>query len=158
MSRVAAGGIMRNDHLALLSVLGVPDRPGVAGRIFEALGQAGISAQFIAQCSDEQGQGVLVYCVERAEQQQARQVTEEVCGQLGAGRVLVRPEVAYIAVYGPDFRERPGIAGPVFAALAREGISILAISTSISTVSCIVELARAADAERALHATFALHK
>lgn len=156
MGRVTIGGIMRNDHLALVSVLGLPDRPGVAGRIFEALGQVGTSAQLIAQCSDEQGQGQLIFCVERAQLQQARQVTEEACCHLGAGRVLVRPEVAYVAVHGPDFRERPGIAGLMFGALGREGIDILAISTSISTVSCIVELARAADAERVLRATFIL--
>lgn len=156
MSGVAISGIMRNDRLALLSVLGVPDRPGVAGRIFEALGQAGISAQFAVQCIDHQGQDHVVFCVDRAEAEKARQVAEASCGCLGAGRVVVRPAVASIAIYGPDFRDRPGIAGLMFAALAREGINILAISTSISTVSCVVDLARADDAERALRASFIL--
>ena len=70
--------------------------------------------------------------------------------------MLVYPQVARIAIFGPDFRERPGIAGIMFSALAAEGINILAISTSISTVSCIVDLDRAQDAERVLRSTFIL--
>ncbi len=156
MAPLAISGIMRNDHLALLSVLGVPDRPGVAGRIFDALGHAGISAQFVVQCIDHKGRDHVVFSVLRAMADQARRVVEESCADLGAGQVLVRPEVAYLAIYGPDFRERPGIAGLMFGALASAGVNILAISTSISTVSCIVDLDRADDAERVLRTTFVL--
>lgn len=156
MSRVAIGGILRNDRLALLSVLGVPDRPGVAARIFEALGREGISAHFAVQCIDHQGQDHVVFCVLREMLEQAKRIAHENCGSLGGCQVSVYPQVASIAIYGPDFRERPGIAGPMFSALAAEGINILAISTSISTISCIVDLERADEAERILRSTFVL--
>jgi aspartate kinase len=52
--------------------------------------------------------------------------------------VIANPEVAIVSIFGPDFRERPGIAGTMFDALAGQGINILAISTSISTVSCVI--------------------
>jgi aspartate kinase len=156
MAPVTIGGIIRNDHLALLSVLGVPDRPGVAARIFAALGREGISAQFAVQCIDQQGQDHVVFCVLREALERATQVARESCECLGAGYVSVRPEVAGIAIFGPDFRERPGIAGPMFAALAAQGINLLAISTSISTISCIIDLSHADEAERILRDTFVL--
>ncbi|MDI7274637.1 MAG: ACT domain-containing protein [Anaerolineae bacterium] len=156
MAGIAIGGILRHDSLALLSVLGVPDRPGVAARIFGALGREGISAHFVVQCIDHQGQDHVVFCVEREECERALDVARACCQGLGTGSALVRPEVASIAIFGPDFRQRPGIAGAMFSALAAEGINILAISTSISTVSCIIDAGRAADAERVLRAAFVL--
>jgi len=156
VSPVAIGGILRNDRLALLSVLAVPDRPGVAARIFEALGQEGISAYFAIQCIDHEGRDHVAFCVLRETLEQASRVAHESCGRLGGCKVTIHPQVASIAIYGPDFRERPGIAAPMFAALAAAGINILAISTSISTISCIVDLERANDAERILRSTFVL--
>lgn len=156
MARITIGGIMCNDRLALLSVLGVPDRPGVAARIFDSLGQEGISAHFVVQCIDHQGQDHVVFCVLREELDRAMQVARVGCESLGAGRVLARPNVASIAIFGPDFRQRPGIAGTMFSALAGEDINIFAISTSISTVSCIIDLDRLDDAQRILRSTFAL--
>ena len=156
MVPLAIGGIMRNDRLSLLGVLGVPDRPGVAGCIFETLGLAGINTQFVVQCIDQEGRDHVVFCVQRAELDRARQIVQESCSGLCAGHLVVRPEVAYLAIYGPDFRDRPGIAGVMFGALARAGVNILAISTSISTVSCIVDLDRADDADRVLRSTFVL--
>lgn len=156
MARITIGGILRNDRLALLSVLGVPDRPGVAARIFENLGYERISAHFVAQCIDHQGQDHLVFCVLREELDRAMRATQAACDCLGAGMVTARPHVASIAIHGPDFRQRPGIAGAMFSALASQSINILAISTSISTVSCIIDLDRLDDAERILRSTFAL--
>lgn len=156
MARIVVGGIMRNDRLALLSVLGVPDRPGVAARIFAALGHERISAHFVVQCIDHEGQDHVVFCVLREELERAAQVARAGGECLGAGRVLVRPQVASIAVYGPDFRQRPGIAGAMFSALAEAGVNILAISTSISTVSCIVDLDQANRAEQVLRETFVM--
>jgi aspartate kinase len=154
LAGIVVGGIMRNDRLALLSVLGVPDRPGVAARIFAALGQEKISAHFVVQCIDHEGQDHVVFCVLREELERAAEVARTSCECLGAGRLLLRPEVASVALYGPDFRQRPGIAGAMFSALAAAEVNILAISTSISTVSCIVDLDQADRAEQVLRETF----
>jgi aspartate kinase len=156
VASILIGGIMRNDHLALLSVLHAPDRLDVAAHIFEALGREAISAQFAVQCLDRQHQGYLAFCVLRELFERAAQIARQSCAELGGGEVTVHPQVASMAIYGPDFRERSGIAGPMFSALAARGIGILAISTSISTISCIIDLDRADDAEHALRETFIL--
>jgi aspartate kinase len=73
---------------------------------------------------------------------------------VGAQAIVSQPEVALISVFGPDFRERPAVAAGVFEALANVGINILAISTSISTVSCLIDKKRVEDAMLALREYF----
>jgi aspartokinase len=73
-----------------------------------------------------------------------------------SGQVNSHPEAAIVSIFGPDFRERPGIAGTMFDALAAEEINILAISTSISTVSCVIESAALEAALNSLRKTFDL--
>jgi aspartokinase len=70
--------------------------------------------------------------------------------------VISQPEAAIVSIFGPDFRERPGIAGAMFKALADNGINILAISTSISTVSCVIASDDLENGLNALRATFDL--
>ena len=70
--------------------------------------------------------------------------------------MIVQPEVAIVSIFGPDFRERPGIAGTMFHALAERGVNILAVSTSISTVSCVIESDPLESALVALRETFDL--
>ena len=71
MAPILIGGIVRNDHLALLSLLYALNRPGAAAALFEALGREGISAQFIVQCVGHQGQSQLVFCVLRESMERA---------------------------------------------------------------------------------------
>jgi len=77
-------------------------------------------------------------CVDRDDLASALDAIDHVAPGLEAGRVIPHPEAAIVSIFGPDFRERPGIAGTMFEALARAGINIMAISTSISTVSCVI--------------------
>ncbi|MGD2040051.1 MAG: ACT domain-containing protein [Anaerolineae bacterium] len=138
MAKIRIGGIMQNAHLALLNVTAVPDRPGIASAILGGLGQKGINVQFIVQCIDQSQRDQVALCVDRDDLGEAESVVSEVAPELEAGRVIVNPEVAIVSIFGPDFRERPGIAGTMFEALAKDGINIRAISTSISTVSCVI--------------------
>jgi aspartate kinase len=138
MAKIRIGGIMQNAHLALLNVTAVPDRPGIASAILGGLGQKGINVQFIVQCIDQSQRDQVALCVDRDDLEEAEGVVSEVAPELEAGRVIVNPEVAIVSIFGPDFRERPGIAGTMFEALAKDGINIMAISTSISTVSCVI--------------------
>jgi aspartate kinase len=138
MAKIRIGGIMQNAHLALLNVTAVPDRPGIASAILGGLGQKGINVQFIVQCIDQNHRDQVALCVDRDDLGEAENVVSGVAPELDAGRVIVNPEVAIVSIFGPDFRERPGIAGTMFEALAASGINIMAISTSISTVSCVI--------------------
>lgn len=138
MAKIRIGGIMQNAHLALLNVTAVPDRPGIAAAILGQLGARNINVQFIVQCIDEKQRDQVALCVDRDDLPIAREVVSEVAPGIEAGKVIPHPEVAIVSIFGPDFRERPGIAGTMFEALANAGINIMAISTSISTVSCVI--------------------
>ncbi len=148
--RIKVGGVIQNDQIASISVLAVKDRPGIAAAVLEALGQHGLNVQFVVQVIDHQDHDQMVLCVDRADLPNCLAAIEALRPDLQPAAVVSRPEVASIAIFGPDFRERPGIAARMFRSLAERHINILAISTSISTVNCIIELARLKDAYAAI--------
>jgi aspartate kinase len=156
MNRTKIGGIIQNAHLSALCILGIADRPGIAATVLNALGQEHISLQFIAQLIDFNHQDHLCLCIDRSELSRARPLAEAAARSVGAQTVQDVEEASLISIFGPDFRERPGIAGAMSAALAAKGINILAISTSISTVSCVIETKNLASAIEALQETFEL--
>ncbi|MGD9048633.1 MAG: ACT domain-containing protein [Anaerolineae bacterium] len=139
MGKIRIGGIMQNAHLSLLNVTAVPDRPGIAASILGELGQRSVNVQFIVQCIDQNQKDQVALCVDRDDLETASEAVNRVAPELDAGKVLIYPEVAIVSIFGPDFRERPGIAGTMFDTLAAAGINIMAISTSISTVSCVIQ-------------------
>lgn len=156
MAKIRIGGIMQNGHLALLNVTAVPDRPGTAAAILGELGVRSINVQFIVQCIDQNDRDQVALCIDRDDLPAAEEIVEQVAPRLRAGMVTTLPEVAIVSIFGPDFRERPGIAGTMFEALARQGVNILAISTSISTVSCVIHAGLLDKALGALRETFDL--
>jgi aspartokinase len=156
MEKVRIGGIMQNAHLSLLNVTAVPDRPGIAAAILNGLGSHGINVQFIVQCIDQNDRDQVALCVDRDDIDVALGLVQNIAPELEAGKVAAQPEAAIVSIFGPDFRERPGIAGVMFKALAERNINILAISTSISTVSCVIESDALEEALISLRDTFDL--
>jgi len=156
MSKTKIGGIMQTTHLAQVGVMSIPDRPGTAGKIMTALGKKDINVQFIVQCIDIHNNDHVVFCISEDELELAQDILQDVRHELGAEKVIHRPNVAIISIFGPDFRERPGVAGIMFAALAGKGINILAISTSISTLSCVIDSDGLDKAVTAMRETFDL--
>lgn len=152
--KIKVGGVIQNDQLASISVLAVKDRPGIAAAVLDALGQRGLNVQFIVQVIDHRDHDQMVLCVHRNDLEACMTTLEGLRPELQPEAVVARPEVASIAIFGPDFRERPGIAGRMFRALAERNINILAISTSISTVNCIINLADLKEAYKAVSETF----
>lgn len=155
-AKIKAGGILESRDLRLIGVMSVPDRPGVAAAIFEALGRERLNARFIVQDIDLGDESHIQFCVAPEDSQRALDLLRPIASRLGATTVTESRSVAMISVFGPDFRERPGIAGQAFGALARAGINILAVSTSISTISCIINDHECAAATEALQGVFAL--
>jgi aspartate kinase len=156
VERIRIGGIIQKTQLTKLDVLSAPDRPGVAAALLKALGAARINVQFIVQCIDAEERDHIVLCVDADDARAALSIAERIRLEIQASHVRMLPDVALLAIFGPDFRERPGIAGTMFDALAREGINILAISTSISTVCCVIRLSDLDKACSALRQTFEL--
>jgi len=156
MKKTLIGGIIQNQYLAAIRILGVADRPGIAATVLAALGEEEISAQFIVQLIDLHHQNHICICIDRDTLEVARLRAEAAANIIGAQSVEYIPEASLISIFGPDFRERPGIAGDMFNALAQSNINILAISTSISTISCVIEAQHLDAAAEAIRNTFQL--
>ena len=154
--KVKAGGIIRNEHLAKLGVMSAPDRCGLACDVLHALADRGINVEFIVQCIDLVNNSHIVLCVREENIEAALAVLQPLQDKVKAEEIVYQRNVALISVFGPDFRERPAIAAAVFESMAAVGINIMAISTSISTVSCLIDGARVDDAMVALRERFDL--
>jgi aspartate kinase len=155
-TKVKAQGIIRNENLAGISVLSAPDRCGLAYEVLQVLGDRGINVEFIVACIDTVLKSHIVLCVRREDLDAALTALRPIQDQLEAESIVGQQNVALVSVFGPDFRSRPGIAVLVFEGLASAGINVLAIGTSISTVSCLVDGSRVGDAEAALKKHFEL--
>jgi len=153
--KIKVGGILEFRHLCLIGVMSAPDKPGLVARIFQTLGEEKLNAQFIVQSIDLNNESHIQFCVAMEEMNRVLESLTPVADQVGARKIIHVPSVAMLAVFGPDFRERPGIAGIAFDALARADINILAVSTSISTISSVIEDKDFDRALEALHRAFA---
>ncbi|MBC7236350.1 MAG: ACT domain-containing protein [Chloroflexi bacterium] len=154
--KVKAGGILKRRGLVLLGVMSAPDHPGIASAIFEALGEAQLNAEFIVQCIDLNNDAHVLFCVVEENAEKASALLQPIARELRAKKITATHHVAAVSVFGPDFRELPGIAGLAFGALARAGINILAVSTSISTITCVIAEEQFDRALEALQGVFAL--
>ncbi len=153
--KIQIGGIIRNANLSLLGVIGLPDRPGSARLVMNAMGRRGINVEFIAQGIGEQDRANLTFCVSKDNFKDALDaLRQDVAAEVEA--IVFIENVASVAIFGPDFRQRPAVAASLFEALAQADINIRAISTSISTVSCIIDNDRLEDALVAVHQSFEL--
>ena len=154
MEKIKAGGIIQNKNLAKIGVMSIPDRPGIASEVLGALGEAGINVQFIVQFIDLKNRTHMILCVARDDVKAALSAIERVRPKLHAEEVICCQDVAIVSVFGPHFRDHPGIAGVAFSALASVEINILAISTSISTISCVIDEDRLEEAVASLREAF----
>lgn len=154
--KIRIGGIIQKRSLAKIGVMSIPDRPGVAGAIFTTLGERGINVPFIVHNIDLNNLDNIVICVAQEDLMPALEALKTVKEKLGAEEIVYDKEVGIVSIYGPHFGERPGIAGTMFSALASVGINILAISTSISSVSCLIDANDMDEAVRVLEEVFEL--
>jgi aspartate kinase len=148
------GGVMHSDGLAMIGVLAIPSRPGVAGKILSAMGDNGINVQFVVQTVDKDGNDHVVFCVSQEDLDAALNLLTDVKEAVSAQDIVHDASIGLVSIFGPDFRQRPGIAGEMFAALGQADINIKAISTSISTISCVIEATHVPEAVKTLQDTF----
>ncbi len=156
MAKIQIGGIIKTSALTLIQVLGLPLSPRSAATVMAALGAEGVSAQAIVQCRDYAGGFSLALIVAQTCREQALRVVRRAATALNARAVEEQTPVAMVAVYGPHFSDRPAIAGEMFSALAEANVEILMITTSISTVACVVPGEELDRAEAVLKETFLL--
>jgi len=142
---------------ARVTLLGVPDRPGVAGGIFTALADANVNVDMIVQNEPvtEGARADISFTVPREDVHAARATLDPMVGDVVAD-VATDPEMGKVSIVGAGMRSHPGVAAMVFSTLGREEINIEMISTSPIKISCVIRAGRVPEAVRALHAAFGL--
>jgi aspartate kinase len=153
-SKIKVGGIMASSGLAMVSALSLPSLPDAPGAVLHALGKRSINIEFVVYSLDVEGNGNMTFCIDQKSLESTLEILETVKPFIGVRGISHHPDVTVISVFGPHFKERPMISGLMFNALGAIGINILAISTSISSCSCLIQADKVEDALRALHATF----
>jgi aspartate kinase len=156
MENPTIAGIAFNRDEAKITVLGVPDTPGVAYRILGPVGEANIEVDVIVQNVAEDGSTDFTFTVHRNEMARAEQIIREVAEQLGARLVTADNKIAKISLVGVGMRSHAGVASQMFKTLADVGINIQMISTSEIKISVIIDEKFIELAVRALHSAFGL--
>ncbi len=152
--KIKVGGIMQSDGRAIVKLLSVPDRIDTPGLILGALGNNNVNIEFLVESTDLDGFANFTFCIDEGDLERAVAALEMVKSEVDAKVVTYIPDVSVVSVFGPHFRERPRISGVMFSALASVGVNTLAISTSISSVSCVVESRNVDTAIDALYDAF----
>jgi aspartate kinase len=158
MESVLVSGITYNKDEAKISVLRVPDRPGIAAKLFSPLSAANITVDMIIQNVSHDGLNDMTFTVPKSDFKKALKIVQETAVAIGAGSVTSDENIAKVSIIGVGMRSHSGVACKMFETLSSEGINILMISTSEIKISCIIELKYAELAIRVLHEAFALDK
>ena len=156
LESVVVAGVTTDKNETKVTVRAVPDHPGVVASFFEPLAENAISVDMIIQNVSTDGATDLTFTVTKGDVDSAREITERVAREIGAGGVAVAQDVVKVSIVGLGMRSHAGIAAKMFRLLADEGINIEAISTSEIKVSCLIGAKYAELAVRTLHNGFEL--
>ncbi len=149
-------GIAEETNVAKITVVGVPDRPGIAAAIFEPLGAAGISVDVIVQNIGRSRRTDLTFSVAQSDLKAAEKLVKTAAKAIGASKVVSAGGIAKLSIVGTGMLGMPGIAGRMFRALADAGINIEMISTSEIRITRLVARDQVEKGVRILHKTFDL--
>jgi len=154
MNEVSVAGIAHDGDQAKLTLLQVPDHPGVAARLFGPIARANIIVDMIVQNVSEKGATDVTFTVPRGDYEKARALAEGVAREIGAQGVTSELNVAKVSIVGVGMRTHAGIAARMFDVLAAESINIQMISTSEIKISVVIDAKYTELAVRALHDAF----
>jgi aspartate kinase len=151
-------GIAHDLDVAKITIVGIPDHPGIAAGIFMPLAEAGISVDTIVQNASIQNITDLTFTVAQSQLDGAMQVVKPIALSIGAKECVGDPKAGKVSIIGTGMQNAPGFAARMFDTLSKEGINIQLITTSEIRITCIIDEARVKDAVRALHRAFELDK
>jgi aspartokinase len=140
----------------MVSIHSAPNQPGIAGKVLGLLGKNGINIEFITESCNIEGCADISFCFKSYHKEKVKQLLAELRRSVKFHGEKWFEEVAMIGIYGPHFREKPFIAGLLCSALGEGEVNILGISTSISTVSCIIDNDKIDEAKEAILTKFEL--
>jgi aspartate kinase len=138
MEKMLIGGIMQSDGRALIRIMSVPDHASVAATVLSAMAERGINIELLVESFDLDDYANFALVIDQKDLDPALEVLEKIKPTIDAKVVSYTPDVAVLTVFGHHLREKPHVHGIMFSSMASVGISSLAISTSISSVSCVV--------------------
>ncbi len=151
-------GIAHDLDVAKVTVLGVPDRPGIATAIFEPLAKENVNVDTIVQNASVERITDLTFTVAKSDLSRAMQVVEPIAKSIGARGCVADANLGKVSIVGTGMQNAPGYAARMFRALYEKGINIELITTSEIRITCIIDQARVEDALVALHRAFELEK
>jgi aspartate kinase len=154
LEKAIISGVTHDTSEAKVSVIGVPDRPGIAATVFRALADAGVNIDMIVQNVAQDGDATISFTLPKTDLPVAEPILDALAVELGARRVERDPDVAKVSLIGAGMKSHPGVAADMFDALAEAGINMEIISTSSIRVSCVIRASEVERAVQAVHARF----
>jgi len=156
MEAALISGVALDDTEAKITFDEVPDRPGIAAKLFRAVASQGVNVDMIVQNVSHEGKTDMSFTVPREDVPKIKAALDDIAHEVGAVRFSVDEDIAKVSLVGAGMKSHPGVAADMFEALAAEGINIEMISTSPIRVSCVVRAADGERAVRAIHRKFGL--
>lgn len=157
MEKIVVTGVTHDKNQTRITIMGVPDRPGIAAKIFRAVADANINVDMIVQnISSENNATDISFTVSKTDAQKAHDITRKVSDDLGTRGVNMNAEVAKVSIVGVGMQSHFGVAARMFQTLSQEDINIMMISTSEIKISCVIDAKNTEKAVRVLHNEFQL--
>ena len=151
-------GVAYDKNEAKITVVGIPDRPGIASKLFTPISEANINVDMIVQNISAEGHTDLTFTVPKSDFKKALEIVKKIAKDIEARNVIADENIAKVSVIGVGMRSHSGIAAKMFDLLSKEGINIMMISTSEIKVSCVIDTKYTELAVRVLHDGFGLGK
>ncbi|MCB2209355.1 hypothetical protein KQH62_00545 [bacterium] len=154
--RVEAGGLIYKDQIAMVGLIGIPTHPGIGGRYFTKIADLGIHVELIVNLFDGDKLDHILICVKKEDLDQALEITTRIHEKIGSKSVIHDDNVALVCISSLDFDESQKIAGHMFKTLGDSEINIHGISSSVSSVTCMISASDLDKAVSALRQAFVL--
>lgn len=158
MEKELVSGVTYDKDQAKITVVHVPDQPGVAEKIFTPISERNIIVDMIIQNASVEGYADLTFTVSRKDIDEVREILDSVAKDIGARRIDFDEKISKVSVVGLGMKSYSGVASRMFSALAKDGINIMMISTSEIKISCVIKRKYTELAVRVLHDAFELDK
>jgi aspartate kinase len=156
MEQAVVSAISHDVSEVKVTITGVPDRPGIAARIFREIADVGVNVDMIVQNTSSEGLTDISFTVPKDDINATMNVAGVVASEIGARNVYSDPNIARVSLVGAGMKTNPGVTAQMFETLANEGINIEMISTSAIRISCVVREDAVERAVQSLHETFKL--
>ncbi|MBS0171698.1 MAG: aspartate kinase [Nitrospira sp.] len=158
MEGVLVSGVTGDRNQAKITIVGVPDRPGIAAQVFGSVANANIVVDMIIQNVSQASMTDISFTVPKADLRKAVDLVQRLSQEIGARSVAVTESIAKVSLIGVGMRSHSGVAAKMFEVLSREGVNIMMISTSEIKISCVIEEKYLELAMRTLHTAFGLDR